>query len=109
MSLNNRMNNLPSTLKTSLKVMGYASAMALVGVGITYAHLDQQVENVSSLVFGKVANLVVGTAALFGGGHALIQGNVSRGMAILGTGVVTGIGIALAKNGQMFDLFAKAN
>jgi len=90
--------------RVPLRVLGYAAIFALVAVGASWAHLDQQVEKASNLVLSKVATLIVGGGALFGGGHALIQGNISRGMAILGTGALTGIGIALAKSGALFEL-----
>lgn len=91
-------------LKTVAKVLGYTSVALLLTTGLTWATLDEQVEKASALVLGKVATLVVGGATLFGGGYTVIQGNIPKGMAILGVGLMTGIGIALAKNGALFTL-----
>lgn len=91
-------------LKTTIKVLGYSSVALLLITDPTLAHLDEQVEKASTLVLGKVATLVVGGGTLFGGGYSLIQGNIGKGMAIIGTGVITGIGIALAKSGTIFTL-----
>lgn len=86
------------------KILGYTSVAVIVTTGLCWATLDEQVEKASTLVLGKVATLIVGGGALFGGGHALIQGNITRGLAIIGVGAITGIGVALAKSGQMFSL-----
>lgn len=97
-------NRYSTHLKTTAKVLGYASVAVLLTTGLAWATLDDQVEKASALVLGKVATLMVGGGTLFGGGYALVQGNIGKGMAIIGTGVITGIGIALAKNGTIFAL-----
>jgi|GEM_PF-1980699 len=91
-------------LKTVVKVLGYTSVALLLTTGLTWATLDDQVDKASKLVLGKVATLVVGGGTLFGGGYSIVQGNIGKGMAILGVGVLTGVGIALAKNGTLFTL-----
>jgi len=91
-------------LKTTAKIMGYVSLALLVTTGMSWATLDEQVDKASTLVLGKVATLVLGGGTLFGGGYSIIQGNIAKGMAIIGTGVITGVGIALAKAGTLFTL-----
>ena len=91
-------------LKTPAKIMGYVSVALLITTGLAGATLDDQVEKASALVLGKVATLVVGGGTLFGGGYSIVQGNIGKGMAIIGVGVMTGIGIALAKAGTLFTL-----
>lgn len=91
-------------LKTPAKIMGYVSVALLITTGLAWATLDDQVEKASALVLGKVATLVVGGGTLFGGGYSIVQGNIGKGMAIIGVGVMTGIGIALAKAGTLFTL-----
>jgi hypothetical protein len=97
-------NSYAKHLRITAKNLGYVSVTLLLTTGLACATLDVQIEKASSLVLGKVATLVVGGGTLFGGGYALIQGNIGKGMAIIGTGVITGIGIALAKNGTIFNL-----
>jgi hypothetical protein len=91
-------------LKTPAKIVGYVSVALLLTTGLSWATLDDQVEKASTLVLGKVATLVVGGGTLFGGGYSIVQGNIGKGMAIIGVGVLTGIGIALAKAGTLFSL-----
>lgn len=105
MILLNQLNQKTKPLKTPLKIMGYTALAFLTCTGLAFADLGGQVDKASTLVLGKVATLIVGGGTLFGGGYALVQGNISKGLAILGTGALTGLGIALAKSGDLFTLF----
>ena len=99
-----RLNMNKQHLKTGIKVLGYTSVAVLLTTGFAWATLDVQVEKATDLVLGKVAPLIVGGATLFGGGMAAINGDPYKCMAILGVGGITGIGIALAKSGAIFNV-----
>jgi len=99
-----KINRYAKHLKTTAKVGAYVSIALLITTGLSWATLDDQVDKASTLVTGNVAKLIVGGGTLFGGGYALVQGNIGKGMAIIGTGALTGIGIALAKAGTLFNL-----
>jgi hypothetical protein len=91
-------------LKAYLKLAFYSGAVMLVGIGMAGATLDEQVTKASAIVLGNLASLVVGGATAVGGGMAVFQGNVMKGLGIVGVGATIGIGIALAKSKTIFDL-----
>lgn len=100
---------LKESTKQFLKMTCYAGLMSTIVMGgilvaASWAHLDDQVDKATTLVLGKVAPLVLGGATLFGGGSAILAGKVYPGLAIVGVGAITGIGIALAKSGTIFNL-----
>ena len=99
-----KINRYAKHLKTTAKVVGYVSIALLLTTGLSWATLDEQVQKASDLVLGNVAKLVLGGGTLFGGGYSIVQGNIGKGMAIIGVGAITGIGIALAKAGTLFTL-----
>ena len=87
-----------------LNTAAYSVAMALMTVAVSYATLDEQVEKASTLVLGNLASLVVGGGTAVGGAIAVYQGNVMKGLGIVGVGATIGIGIALAKTKAIFNL-----
>lgn len=93
-------------VKAFLKVAAWVSAGLMLTTGLCWATLDGQVEKATNLVLGKVASLVVGGGTLFGGGYSIVQGNIGQGMAIIGVGALTGIGIALAKSEALFKVLS---
>lgn len=99
-----RLNINKQNLKTGIKVLGYMSVTVLITTEFAWATLDEQVGKATDLVLGKVAPLIVGGATLFGGGMSALNGDPYKCIAILGVGGLTGIGIALAKSGALFNL-----
>lgn len=91
-------------LKTTAQILGYASMACILTTGLAWAHLDDQVDKATTLVLGKVAPLIIGAATVFGGGAAAINGSIAKACAIFAVGGITGIGIALARSGDIFKL-----
>jgi hypothetical protein len=93
-----------SRIKTSIKIAAYSGMLTLMNVGMVYAHLDEQIDKASAIVLGNLAALIVGGSTVVGGGMAVFQGNVMKGLGIVGVGATVGIGIALAKSKTIFNL-----
>ncbi len=92
------------TIAQYVKIAVYSGVALALTASMAYATLDEQVSRASNIVLGNLASLVVGGGTAVGGGVAVFQGNIMKALGIVGVGATIGIGIALAKNGVIFNL-----
>ena len=67
--------------------------------------LDDETDKISAFLYDKATILILGAAALYSGGVALITGNLNKAMGQGAIIILVAIFIAAIKSKQIFKLF----